>query len=280
MKFIYRSMLVLTCALSLCGCTSNPSTGRDQLLLVSEQDVGQMGMQAAPELIQEYGGQIQSRAIRDYVSDIGAKLARHVEPEYKDIKWEFYVLDSDVINAFALPPGKVFMSRGLMVQLRSEAELAAVLGHEIGHITAKHVSERISQQMLVQGIAEGASAAVGAEGAAGQLVPLVVGFGGQGYLLKFGRDQESEADNQGLKYMVKAGYNPEAAMNVMRVLMRADEGGRPPEFFSTHPDPERRLKDIQELIKNHYAFTQNNPEYQSFGPRYRQRALSELQQAR
>lgn len=276
MKRLFSGVAVLSLTLSLCGCVSNPSTGRDQLLLVSEQEVGQMGMQATPELIREYGGEIQSRAIREYVNEVGARLARQVEPEFKDITWEFYVLDSDVINAFALPPGKVFMSRGLMAQLNSEAELASVLGHEIGHITARHVSERISQQMMVQGIAQGAGMAVGSEGAVGQLVPLVVGFGGQGYLLKFGRDQESEADHQGLKYMVNAGYDPRAAMEVMRVLMRADQGGRAPEFFSTHPNPERRLNDIRSTIQKHYGFTQNSPDHQTYGERYRRRALAEL----
>lgn len=280
MRIIRRGMCcvaLLSSALALSGCSTNPSTGREQLLLVSEDEVGTMGMQAAPELIKEYGGQIQSRAIRDYVNEVGAKLARHVEPEYKDIKWEYFVLDSDVINAFALPPGKVFMSRGLMAKLGSEAELAAVLGHEMGHITARHVSERLSQAMLVQGVAEGASAAVsGTEGAVGQLVPLVVGFGGQGYLLKFSRDQESEADSQGLKYMTKAGYDPRASLKVMQVLMGDDEGGRPPEFFSTHPDPERRYNDLQNLIQSHYQQPINNREFQTFAQRYRQRALNPL----
>jgi predicted Zn-dependent protease len=277
MRNILCGVVILSSALALSGCTTNPSTGRDQLLLVSEDQVSAMGIEATPALLQEYGGQIESRAVREYVNNVGAKLARQVEQEFKDIKWEFYVLDSDVINAFALPPGKVFMSRGLMQHLGSEAELAAVLGHEMGHITARHVSERLSQAMLVQGIAEGASAAVsGSEGGVSQLIPLVVGFGGQGYLLKFGRDQESEADNQGLKYMVHAGYDPRAAMNVMRVLMRADESGRPPEFFSTHPDPERRFSEIQKLIQSQYSHTQNNPEFQTFAQRYRQRALNQL----
>lgn len=277
MRNFFCCVAVLSSALAFTGCTTNPSTGREQLLLVSEDQVSAMGMEATPALIKEYGGQIQSRAVREYVNEVGAKLARHVEPEYEEIKWEFYVLDSDVINAFALPPGKVFMSRGLMQQLNSEAELAAVLGHEMGHITARHVSERLSQAMLVQGIAETASAAVsGSEGGASQLVPLVVGFGGQGYLLKFGRDQESEADSQGLKYMVKAGYDPRAAMNVMRVLMQADEGGRPPELLSTHPNPERRFNDIRNLIQSQYPHTQNNPEFQTFAQRYRQRALNQL----
>ena len=275
MKRVYSGLL-LSAALSIAACSTNPSTGRDQLLLVSEDEVSQMGVQATPELIQEYGGEIESAQVRQYVNEVGRKLAQQVEPEYKDIQWQFHVLDSDVINAFALPPGRVFVSRGLLEQLPNEAALAAVLGHEMGHITARHVSERISQQMLLEGIAQGASVAVSGSSGAEQLVPLVVGLGGQGYLLKFSRDQESEADHQGLKYMVKSGYSPQGAAQVMRVLIRANQGGKQLEMLSTHPDPEQRLRDIQEAISTEFANTKGNPQYGLFPERYRQKMLAQL----
>jgi predicted Zn-dependent protease len=265
----------------VCGCSTNPSTGRSQLDLVDSSQVAAMGEQAAPELIKEYGGQVESRELRNYVEGVGRKLARQVEPEYKDIKWEFITLDSDVINAFALPPGKVFVSRGLLDKLDNEAQVAAVLGHEIGHVTAEHVDERISHAMLVQGLATGASAAVGGGdgGSASQLVPLVVGLGGQGYLLKFGRSQESEADRQGLKYMTRAGYDPRGAADVMRVLIAADQGGARLEMLSTHPDPKRRLADVQELIRNEYSYTQDNPEYKKHADRVNEKARPYLRAA-
>jgi predicted Zn-dependent protease len=272
-----RTLAALTLSLAaLGGCSTNPSTGRSQFIVVSSEETAQMGEQAKPELIKEYGGEVQSAELRDYVSQVGRRLARHVEKEYAGTKWEFITLDSDVINAFALPGGKVFMSRGLLEQLNNEAALAGVLGHEIGHVTAKHIDERISHAMVVQGVAGVGSAAVGGSGAWAEVIPLIVGVGGQGYLLQFGRDQESEADRQGLKYMVKAMYDPTGMEDVMRVLIKASEGNEQWEMLSTHPDPKRRLSDVEALIAKDYAFAVNNPQYRKFENRFDRDAVPHL----
>jgi predicted Zn-dependent protease len=232
-----------------------------------------MGKEAVPQLIKEYGGEVQSTELRAYVKQVGRKLAKQVEPEYKNIKWNFYVLNSDVVNAFSLPPGEIFITMGMLSQLRNEAELAAVLGHEMGHVTAKHVAERVS---LAQGLQTGgdilSSSVGGSSSTTQQLLPLVVGGLGQGFLLKFSRDQESEADRQGVKYMVKSGYDPQGAAEVMRILMEADKGKRQLEILSTHPDPEKRLNDVQHLIQSQYSNTQNNPKYGKFADRFQQKA--------
>jgi predicted Zn-dependent protease len=207
---------------------------------------------------------------------VGKRLARHTESEYKDTKWEFTTLDSDVINAFALPGGKVFMSRGLLEQLNSEAALAGVLGHEIGHVTGRHIDERISHAMVAQGLGSVASAAAGGAGGWAEVIPLVVGVGGQGYLLKFGRDQESQADELGLKYMVKTGYDPQGMADVMRVLIKASEGSSQWEMLSTHPDPQRRLADILARIDNEYAYTKGDPKYKKFENRFERGAAPYL----
>lgn len=262
---------------SLAGCETNPSTGRNQLLVVSAEETAQMGEAAKPELIAEYGGEVKSVELRRYVEQVGRRLLKGVEPEFADTRWEFFTLDSDVINAFALPGGKVFMSRGLMQELNNEAALAGVLGHEIGHVTARHVDERISHAMVVQGIASVGGAVAGSSGWS-DAIGLVVGAGGQGYLLKFGRDQESEADSQGLKYMVRAGYDPMGMVDVIRVLMGASEGSQQWEILSTHPDPARRLRDVQGLIRSEYSQTQDNPEYKKFRNRFEQEALPFLGQ--
>ncbi len=269
------SVSLLTAA-SLAGCKTNPSTGRSQFIVVSSEQTAQMGEEAKPELIAEYGGEVKSAELRQYVTQVGKRLVRHVEPEYAGTQWEFITLDSEVINAFALPGGKVFMSRGLLQELNSEAALAGVLGHEIGHVTAKHIDERISHAMVVQGIAGVGSAAVGGSSGWAEVIPLVVGAGGQGYLLKFGRDQESEADRQGLKYMVKASYDPTGMEDVMRVLIKASEGHEQWEMLSTHPDPERRLEDIQALIEEDYSYTVDNPKYRKFENRFDRDALPYL----
>lgn len=261
----------------LTGCTYNPATGRRQLLWMSTEQQIALGTEAKPELTQEYGGESKSPELRAYVTEVGNKLVKQVEPEYADLPWEFTVLESDVINAFALPGGKVFISRGLMDLLENEAELAGVLGHEVGHVTSQHINERMSQAMIVQGIAIGASVgASGDDSGWGAVIPLVVGVGGQGYLLKFGRDQESESDKQGVKYMTRAGYDPAGMMGVLNVLLKASEGNTTPEFLSTHPHPETRIATVKALLKGDYAYTQKNPDFKLYPGEYTRRAVPYL----
>ena len=245
------------------GCSTNPSTGRLQLDLVSDEQTAAMGAEAKPQLVAEYGGEVESKELRAYVKNVGESLARHVEPEYQHIQWEFTVLDSDVVNAFALPGGYVFMSRGLLAMMSNEAQLAGVLGHEIGHVTAKHVDERLSQAMLTQ---------VGLDvlGAASdtQLINAGAQILAQGTLLKFGRDQESEADSQGLKYMTAAGYDPQAMLEVMHILDEASKGSSPPELLSSHPLPETRIKRIQSELDEQYGFTRGDSNYKKYEGRF------------
>jgi predicted Zn-dependent protease len=272
LTLIFASGLAMSAGSLLSGCTHNPATGRNQFLLLSTEEEIALGTEAQPELIQEYGGQARSPELRTYVSEIGHKLAAHVEPQYADLPWEFTVLESDVINAFALPGGKVFISRGLMDLLSDEAELAGVLGHEIGHVTAQHIDERISQAMVIQGGAVLASEATRGSGGWESVIPVVVGLGGQGYLLKFGRDQESEADVQGVKYMSAAGYDPAGMMGVLDVLREASQGNATPEFLSTHPHPETRIETVKSLLSGQYAYTQNNPDFTRAEAEYQRRA--------
>jgi predicted Zn-dependent protease len=121
-------VVTLLVAFLCAGCKTNPATGKSQFIVVSPEETAQMGEQAKPELTKEYGGEVKSAELRAYVEQVGKRLARHTESEYKDTKWEFTTLDSDVINAFALPGGKVFMSRGLLEQLNSEAAWRACWG--------------------------------------------------------------------------------------------------------------------------------------------------------
>jgi predicted Zn-dependent protease len=258
------------------GCKYNPATGRSQLLLMSSDDAIALGTESKPALMQEYGGEVESAQLRSYVSLVGHSLASLTEADYPQLPWEFTVLDSDVINAFALPGGKVFASRGLLARLNSEAQMAGVLGHEVGHVTAQHVNERISQSMVVAGVV------VGAAVAAGQSdddwvrvgVPLIVGAAGTGYLLSYNRNQEQEADEQGVKYMTAAGYDPYGMLAVLQVL--ADEAGsgpRPPEFLATHPHPETRMKTVTALLDGPYEYTQHNPDFRKYRRRYEREAI-------
>lgn len=275
MRCTMVSTLLATALLALAGCKTNPSTGRNQFIIVSPESTAQMGIEAKPQMIAEYGGEVKSKELRDYVNQVGHRLSKHVEKEFTDVPWEFITLDSDVINAFALPGGKVFMSRGLMEQLSNEAALAGVLGHEIGHVTGRHIDERISQSTVVQGVVTAGGVVAGSSGWS-QIIPTVIGGAGQGYLLKFNRDQESEADRQGLKYMTRAYYDPMGMADVMNVLIEASKGNSQWEILSTHPDPEKRLVAVLELIKTEYAFTQGNPDYKKFRNRFDRDAVPYL----
>lgn len=269
---------ILLAALAITGCSVNPTTGRSQFNVLSMDEEVAMGEEAKSQLTDEYGGKVQNAALQAYVTRIGQALSQQTEADYPSLPWEFTLLDSDVINAFALPGGKVFMSRGLAEKLTTEAELAAVLGHEVGHVTARHSGQRVSQSLIVAGVVTAAGAA--ASGSDSDVVkagvPLLVGAGGQGYILKFGRSQELEADALGVRYMVKLGYDPLGARMVQEVLQREAGAGGAPEFLSTHPYPESRIAQIDDLLKGEYAYTQNNPDFKLFKERYQGEFLSKL----
>lgn len=245
------------------GCATNPATGRYQFKTLSREEEIQLGQEAMPALVQEYGGTYPSPALSAYVTEVGMKLAAQVEdPQKASLPWEFTVLDSEVINAFALPGGKVFISVGLLREFTCEAQLAGVLGHEVGHVTADHAEQRMGQATTVQVLGQvvGAAASIfGGDPGIAQAAGLLVGSGGQGFLLKFSRDQESEADALGIRYMVRAGYDPQGLLDVMQILKAASEADRSIEMLSTHPYPETRLKRVAALLQSQYPDAVGNP---------------------
>ena len=187
------------------------------------------------------------------------------------------MLRSDVINAFALPGGKVFISRGLAEKMDTEAELAGVLGHEIAHVTAEHADKHMSRQMGLQGLAIIGSVIAGTSNdslisAAAEAVVDGAGV----YNLSFGRDEELEADRLGVRYMTKAGYNPRGQLKVMQILQEAAGSGAPPEFLSTHPAPGRRIKQIEAMLADEYAHTQNNPAFGDYEARFQTEFLEPM----
>jgi predicted Zn-dependent protease len=249
------------------GCSKNVATGRYQYIVLSPEDTRAMGEQAAPQMLSEMGGEVASPALRAYVRGVGERLLANVEEPYRELDWEFFCLDSDVINAFALPGGKVFITRGLMSHFRNEAQVAGVLGHEIGHVTARHVDERLSQTMTAQ-----LGLAVLGQYSKYELVTAGADTLAQFTLLKFNRDQESESDRLGVRYMTQAGYDPHGMVEVLEVLSREAAEGSPPEILSTHPHPESRLEDVRELLSGSYAFTQGNAEYDKGAERFEREA--------
>jgi predicted Zn-dependent protease len=265
----------------LTGCTTNPTTGRSQLTMLSREDEMSIGASQGPELTKEFGGEVQNASLRNYVTEVGMKLKDQTEADGPQRTWVFTLLDSDVINAFALPGERVFMSRGLADQMTNEAQLAGVLGHEIGHVMAKHSNDRMAQSAgagLLAGIAGVVAGATVKDSTLAGVVPQVVGAGGQVVVLKFSRAQESEADALGMRYMTKAGYNPKGQLEVMQILEKASSasGGSGPEILATHPLPATRIREVQDALASTYAYTQTGPDarnYQFFPERYKQRYL-------
>ncbi len=269
------SLAILVSVSSLAGCTKNAATGKNILTLgMSRDQEVSLGAQAAPEFTKEYGGKIDSARLQQYVTGIGQKLAKETETYNPTLPWEFTLLNTDVINAFALPGGKVFFTRGLAEKLTTEAQMAGVLGHEVGHVTAQHGAQRIASQTLFNaGVAVGA---VVVESSGNQRVQKIGGYGipalalgGNIVMLKFGREEELEADRLGVRYMSNVGYNPRGQLEVMQLLQNLSKGSKQPEFLSTHPDPAARVQQIEGLLKGQYAFTQNSPQYQDFKDRYK-----------
>jgi predicted Zn-dependent protease len=224
---------------ALAACAKNPVTGERQLSLVSTEQEIALGKQSAEQITQQIG-RYPDEKLQAYVSGIGMRMAR--ASERPDLPWSFTVLDDPTVNAFALPGGPVFVTRGILTHMNSEAELASVLGHEIGHITARHSVDQISKAQLAQvGLGLGMIFSEDLR-QYGQLA----GVGLQLMFLKFGRDDERQSDELGFKYMVAQGYDPREMADMFRTLERASKTGeapgRLPEWLSTHPDPGDRAE--------------------------------------
>ncbi len=254
LRVLFLSLALLLIAEPMVGCTTNAATGRRQFNTLTRADEIALGTSAAPELAAQYGGETPDESLQAYVRRVGMSMVPHIEGDYEELPWEFTLLESDVINAFALPGGKVFITRGLASKLDDESQLAGVLGHEIGHVTAEHADKRITSQYAAAGAAVLVGLAVKDDDRDWVRIgaPILVGVGGQGFLLKYGRDEELEADKLGMRYMDRAGYAPSGQLGVMKVLAEASKGPRQPEFLSTHPHPQTRIKAIEKKLQNKY----------------------------
>jgi predicted Zn-dependent protease len=225
---------------SVSGCESVPMTGRSQLQLVSPTQEVQMGTDAYKEILGK-AKLSTDPSVNALVNRVGIRIA--AATGRKDLPWEFTVIDDPkTANAFALPGGKVAVYTGILPVTRDEAGLAAVLGHEVAHVLARHSAERISRQLALQLGVEWLGTAVGVNPQLTQAGSAILVSAIQ---LPWGRAQESEADHLGLLYMAKAGYDPHAARDLWVRMAQATQGSsRPPEFLSTHPSEETRVQQI------------------------------------
>lgn len=214
------------------SCATNPATGKREFSLISAEQEIAIGKEGYAATVAEYG-LYDDRRITTYVDSIGQRLAK--VSELPTLQWHFTVLDDPVVNAFAMPGGYIYITRGILAHLGSEAQLAGVLGHEIAHVTARHSARQITQQQLA-GLGLGLAGVFSESfrqysGAAQQALGLL--------LLKYGRDDENTADELGIRYMTAAGWDPREIPNTYVTLQRisARAGQRLPVFLSTHPDP-------------------------------------------
>jgi len=253
-RLIIAGVIALFSVISYYGLQStNPVTNEVQRVAMSVDQEIAMGLQAAPEMAAQHGGLASNQESQRMVDEIGRKLLKPVE-DRTQYPFEFHVLaDEKTVNAFALPGGQVFITAALLGKLQTEGQVAGVLGHEIGHVIERHSAEHLAKAQLTQGLTGAAviatydpsnpssrnSAAVAA--AIGQLVNM-----------RYGREDELESDRWGVRLTAEAGYDPRSMIGVMEVLAEASKGRAPPEFFSSHPNPDRRIERIREAIEEMY----------------------------
>jgi predicted Zn-dependent protease len=243
-----RTILLVLAALVLGGCATNPVTGGHDIVTISEAQEIEIGRKTHPQILQQYG-RYDDEALQTYVNEIGQRIA--ARSHRPDLQYTFTVLDSDDVNAFALPGGYVYITRGIMAYLNNEAQLVAVLGHEVGHVTARHA---VRQQTGATAAGVGATL-IGILTGSGDLAN-VANMAGSALISGYGRDMELEADSLGAEYLNRLGYDPKAMIDVVRLLKNqemlevqmARQEGREPHIyhglFASHPDNDTRLKEV------------------------------------
>ena len=212
---------------------------------VSQDQEIQLGEQSRGQFEEQFGGLYPDRVVQDYVNGVGMKVARYAGRA--DVPWEFRVVNSDQINAFSLPGGFVYITRGLLFNLHNEAQLAGILAHESGHVAHRHSVQQLERAQAIQTGAALVGVAAKSQAAA-ELSNVVAGVA----LMQYSRDQEKEADLSGLEYMARAGYPPEALVEDMKIMEGLTQGQAPPEFLSSHPNPENRVQYLTDRIQSEY----------------------------
>ena len=233
----------------------NPITEEKQHVagITPEQEVA-LGLQAAPEMAQQFGGEDPDPQLQARVDQVGERLVARSAAGKTPYRYDFHVLnDPETINAFALPGGQVFITEGLLKRLETDGQLAGVLGHEIGHVVARHGAEHIAKQQLTQGLTGAAVLATyDPSDPSSRNSAAVAAMIGQLVTMRFGRQDELESDRLGVRLSSEAGYDPRSMIKLMQILEESSQGNRPPEFFSTHPNPENRIQRIQEAIQERF----------------------------
>ncbi|HEY9295091.1 MAG TPA: M48 family metallopeptidase [Phormidium sp.] len=237
-------------------CTStvqNPITGENQRVQLSPRQEITLGLQARQQMAARHGGLYPDSLLQQYVKQVGERIVSQSDAAKSPYPFEFYLLrDPRTINAFALPGGQVFITAALLSRLSSEAQLAGTLGHEIGHVVARHGAEHLAKQQLGASLVTAVGVAASDDVQSARQAQVLAQAVNQLVSLRYGRNDELESDRLGLRFMAQAGYNPQGIAELMQILGSARQGGRSPEFFSSHPNPENRIQRLKELISQTY----------------------------
>jgi predicted Zn-dependent protease len=231
-----------------CSTAYNPVTGEQQHLALAPQQEIALGLQAMPEMIQQYGGELQNPEAQALVDRVGQRVVAKSDAGKTEWQYDFHLLaDPRTINAFALPGGQVFITAALLQKLQTEGQLAGVLGHEVGHVVARHSAQRMAKDQLTQGIT-GAVLVASGSGNDAQMAQMI----GQMINMKYGRGDELQSDELGVRFMSQSGYDPRAMVGVQELLAAEAEGNAPPEILSTHPSAPNRIQTIEAAIATIY----------------------------
>jgi beta-barrel assembly-enhancing protease len=229
----------------------NPVTGENQHIdMTVDQEIA-LGLEAAPQMAQQFGGLSRDTEATQLVKSVGRRVLERSEANQAPYEFDFHLLaDEQTVNAFALPGGQIFITEALLARLETEGQLAGVLAHEIGHVIGRHSAEQIAKQRLTQGVTMGAViAATDPNDPSSYRTAQMAMVMNQLVNLRFGRNDELESDRFGVQYMAEAGYDPRSMSRVMEILQEASGGGGQPEFLSTHPDPGNRIGRIEQAIE-------------------------------
>ncbi len=268
------------------GCATNPVTGERQLMLVSEDQEIQIDRQYAPFQFSADYGKTQDEKLNDYVDRTGKRVAAASHRTH--MPYNFHVVNANYVNAYAFPGGSIACTRGIMLSLDNEAELAALLGHELGHVNARHTAQQMSKGMLTQAIVGGVAAAAGTQGAIyGDFASQLGQFGAGALLASYSRDNERQADDLGMEYMVKSGYSSEGMVGLMDMLnsMGRHQPSAIELMFATHPMSQERYQTAVRTAETKYQAAKMNPLYReryldhTAGLRAKKGAIDEMQAA-
>ncbi len=226
----------------------NPVTGEMQRISWTMDEEIALGLQSAPQMVQQHGGLHPDQRAQQMVDDVGKKLVRSTVAGTSPYPFDFHLLNDDrTVNAFALPGGQCFITSALYNRLENIDQLAGVLGHEIGHVLHRHSAVRMQRGTFIQGLINSVMIGSGGDMSMAQVANVI----GQMGSMKYGRDQELESDDWGVRLMMESGYNPEELIGVMDILEEASGGSRGNDFNSSHPSPENRREQIREAIKKY-----------------------------